>query len=425
MQIFKKLRRIVGPGVITGAADEDPSGIATYSQTGAQFGYGLLWITPFLLPLLIAIQEACARIGAATGKGIASIVREHYGKPVLYAVVTLLLIANTINIGTDIGAMAEAVQLLIPVNYTVMTIIFTVIILMLEIFISYKRYANILKWLCLFLVTYPLTVLIVNEPWLQLLKSTFIPHIEFNYQFLFIITGVAGTTISPYLFFWQASQEVEEEHAKHLIRKDGTPHINKRFIRNLQIDNFIGMLFSKICTWSIIVVAATVLHSHGITDIVTAADAAKALEPLVQTFPHSGYIAKLIFAFGIIGLGLLSVPVLAGSAAYAMSEAFQWREGLNLKFRKGHGFYGVIITSMIIGLCINFIGINPMKALVYTAVINGVIAVPLIFVIAIIARNEKIMGKYKSGVISTTFVWLTFASMALAACAMFLSFLIK
>lgn len=272
-----------------------------------------------------------------------------------------------------------------------------------------------------FLIAYPATVFIINEPWMTLLKATFIPHIEFNFAFLFIITGVLGTTISPYLFFWQASEEVEEERAKHLI-KNNKPHINKRFIRNLRIDNFVGMFFSEIGAWSIMVVAATVLNAHGITDIKTAADAAKALEPLVQTFPHAGYVSKLIFSIGIIGLGLLSVPVLAGSAAYALSEAFNWREGLHLQFKRAHGFYGVITIATVIGLCINFVGIDPMKALVYTAVINGVVAVPLIFMIALIANDQKIMGKYKSGVLSNTLVWMTFIGMAMAALAMIFTF---
>jgi NRAMP (natural resistance-associated macrophage protein)-like metal ion transporter len=422
MKTFKKFFRIFGPGVITGASDDDPSGIATYSQTGAQFGYGQLWAAVFMLPFQTAIQEASARIGAVTGQGIAAVIRKHYSQKVLYAVVFLVLIANIINIGADIGAMAEAAHLILPVNFVILTLLFTVVTLVLEIFISYKKYSRILMWLCLTLISYPLTVFIVTQPWWTLLKATFIPHIEFSFQFLFIITGVLGTTISPYLFFWQASQEVEEEHSKHLIKRNDVPHINKRFMRNLRIDNFVGMLFSEIGAWSIIVVSATVLHAHGITDIKTAADAAKALEPLVQTFPHAGYIAKFIFAIGIIGLGLLSVPVLAGSAAYAISEAFDWKSGLNFKLKKAHGFYGVITIATLIGFCINFIGINPFKALIYAAVINGIVAVPLIFIIGLIAKNEKIMGNHKSGWLSTIFVWLTFFGMAAAAVAMFFTF---
>lgn len=423
MRSIKRILRILGPGVITGAADDDPSGIATYSQTGAQFGYGQLWTALFMLPFQTAIQEACARIGAVKGKGITAVIKEYYSKQVLYPLVFLLLIANIINIGADIGAMAEAMRLIIPINFVILTLLFTSITLILEIFITYKKYVNILKWLCLSLMAYPITVFIIHVPWLTLLKATFIPHFEFNFQFLFIITGVLGTTISPYLFFWQASEEVEEERAKHLIKRDGMAHISKRFIRNLRIDNFIGMFFSEVVAWAIIVVAATVLHAHGITDIKTAADAAKALEPLVQTFSNAGYFSKVIFASGIVGLGLLAVPVLAGSAAYALSEMLNWREGLNLKFKKAHGFYGVITIATLIGLCINFVGIDPMKALVYAAVINGVVAVPLIFVIGLIARDEKIMGQYKSGQLSNIFVWMTFVAMAISAMAMFYTFM--
>jgi Mn2+/Fe2+ NRAMP family transporter len=262
-------------------------------------------------------------------------------------------------------------------------------------------------------------VFIVNQPWSVILAATFTPHIELNFAFLFIITGVLGTTISPYMFFWQASEEVEEEKSKHLIDHNGHPHIGKRFIHNLRLDNFVGMLFSEFATWSIIVVAATVLHGNGILTVNTAAEAAKAIEPLVSTFPNAGFLAKLIFSIGIIGLGLLAIPVLSGSAAYALSEAFNMKEGLNLKLKKAHGFYGVITVATLIGLMINFIGIDPIKALVFTAVFNGVAAVPLIFLIARIARNQKIMGEFRSGWLSNGMVWLTFSVMLAAAIAMF------
>ena len=412
----------MGPGVITGAADDDPSGIATYSQTGAQFGYGQLWTAVFMLPFQVAVQEACARIGAVTGKGIAAVINTHYSKKVLYAVVLLVLIANTINIGADIGAMAAAAHLIIPINFVILTLIFTVSILLLEIFTSYKVYSKILKWLCISLFAYPITVFIVSQPWLTLLKATFIPHIELNFQFLFIITGVLGTTISPYMFFWQASEETEEERMEHLLIGNQEPHIGKGFIKNLRIDNFVGMLFSEIGTWAIIVVTATVLNAHGITNIKTAADAAKALEPLVSTFPNVGYIAKVIFAVGVMGLGFLSIPILAGSAAYAFAEAFNLKEGLNQKLKKAHGFYGVITIATLIGLIINFVGIDPIKALVFAAVINGVVAVPLILVIGLIAKNKAIMGQYKSGWLSNILVWATFAGMGAAALGMLITF---
>jgi NRAMP (natural resistance-associated macrophage protein)-like metal ion transporter len=418
---LKKALKLLGPGVITGASDDDPSGIATYSQTGAQFGYGQLWTAIYLLPLLVGVQEACARIGVVTGKGIAAVVREHFSKPVLYVVILLVLIANTINIGADIGAMAAAANLLFSLPFVVFPILFTVLILTFEIFLSYKDYARVLKWLTLALLAYPLTALIVEEPWPAILRATFLPHVEFNFPFLFIITGVLGTTISPYMFIWQASEETEEERAAHLISKDGRPRINWGFIHNMRVDTLTGMLFSQIVTWSIIVVTATVLHAHQVTDVRTAADAARALEPLVHTFPNSGYITKVLFSTGIVGL--LSVPVLAGSASYAVSESFQWVEGLDQKLTKVRGFYGVIIVATIIGLLLNFIGVDPIKALVYSAVINGVVAVPLIVIIALIARNATIMGQYTSNWLSNLLLWLTFLGLGAAAIGMFATFL--
>jgi len=418
---IKKIFKIFGPGLITGAADDDPSGIATYSQTGSQFGYGQLWTVILMLPFMTAIQEACARIGAVTGKGIASVIKENYSKRMLYGAVILVLLANTINIGADLGAMAAAAQLIIPVNIVILTLFFTALILLLEIFISYKKYAKILKWLAISLLAYPLTLFLIREPWGTLLKATFVPHIELSFAFLFIITGVFGTTITPYMFFWEASEEVEEEREKHLI-KHGEVHVTKSFLRSLRIDNFVGMLSSEIATWCIIVVAATVLNANGVTNIATASDAAKALEPLVHTFPYAGFLAKLIFAAGITGLGLLAVPVLSASASYAVAETFNWKESLNLKLKKAHGFYGVITIATMIGLMINFIGIDPMKALIYAAVFNGVAAVPLIFIIAKIARNKKIMGEHRSGTLSNLLVWGTFILMGVASVAMIFTF---
>lgn len=424
-QKFSKLLRIFGPGLITGAADDDPSGIATYSQTGAQFGYGQLWMAAFLLPLMIAVQEACARIGMVTGKGIVTVVKENYTQKIALGVVILVLIANTINIGADIGAMAAAARLIVPINFVVLTLLFTAVVLLLEIFTSYKVYAKILRWLALALLSYVVTLLIVSVPWTTIIKATFLPHIEFNFAFLFIITGVIGTTISPYMFFWEADEEVEEEREKHLIVGKEKPKISWENIKAMRFDNALGMLASNIVTWCIIVTTATVLNAHGITDIKTSADAAKALEPLVSTFPNSGYLAKLLFSVGIIGLGLLAVPVLSGSASYAVSEAFSWKASLNLKIKRAHGFYGVITVATLIGLLINFIGIDPIKALVITAVINGVVAVPLIFLIAKIANNSSIMGEYKSKMLSNIFVWLTFFGMGIAALFMFISFFIN
>ena len=417
----KKILKMGGPGIITGAADDDPSGIATYTQTGAQFGYGQLWTAFLLLPFVVAIQEASARIGAVTGKGLAAVIKENYNKKILYATLALVLVANTINIGADLGAMGAAAHLIIPLNFGVLTLFFATLILVLEIFTNYKTYAKILKWLALVLIAYPLTVFLVQEPWMTLLKATFIPHVQFSFAFLFIITGVLGTTISPYMFFWEASEEIEEEKEKRII-KDGKPKITAAFIKKMRIDNFVGMLSSEVATWSIIVVGATVLNAHGIMNVGTAADAAKVLEPLVHSFPNAGFLAKLLFSIGIVGLGLLAVPVLSASASYALSETLNWKEGLNLKLKRAHGFYGVITIATLIGLMINFIGLDPIKALVFTAVFNGIAAVPLIFLIAKMAASEKIMGEYKSGILSNIVVWATFVLMAAAAIAMIATF---
>jgi NRAMP (natural resistance-associated macrophage protein)-like metal ion transporter len=415
---FSRIFRILGPGIITGAADDDPSGIATYSQTGAQFGYGQLWTAVFLYPFMTAVQEACARIGAVTKKGIAQVIRENYSKKMLLAAVTLILVANTVNIGADIGAMASAVRLILPVPFVVITLLFTALMLLLEIWIPYRTYARVLKWLAATLLVYPVVVFLVHEPWSEILAATFLPRISMSFGFLFILVGVAGTTISPYMFFWQASEEVEEEIKDGI---DKRPGVSKRFIRNMRIDTALGMFISEFITWCIIITTATVLHASGVTNIGTASDAARALEPLVHSFPNAGFLAELIFAIGIIGLGLLAVPVLAGSAAYALSEAFSWHEGLYRKFREAHGFYGVITVATVIGLLINFVGIDPIKALIVTAVLNGVVAVPLIAIIAVISSNEKVMGEHRSGWLSKTFLWLTFILMLAAATGMFIT----
>ena len=412
-----KFLSILGPGLTTGAADDDPSGIATYSQTGARFGYGQLWTALYMLPLMMAVQEACARIGMVKGKGIAGILKVHYNSKILYSVVALVTIANIINIGADIGAMAEAAKLLIPLPFAVWTLLFTAIVLLLEIFTTYKVYAKILKWLALSLLAYPITVFVVQLPWLTVLKATFIPHFELTFAFFFIITGVLGTTISPYMFFWEASQEVEEVKDKRMLRK-GIPQIRPSNIYRMRLDNNAGMIISEITTWSIMVVAGTVLHNSGITDVKTAADAAKALEPLVHSFPNAGYLSKFIFSIGIIGLGFLAVPILSGSAAYAVSEAVNWKSGLNLKLKKAHGFYGIITIATIIGLIINFVGINPVKALIYAAVLNGVAAVPLLFLIIKISSNERILGEFTSRMLSKILLWITFIAMAAAAVGM-------
>ncbi len=412
---FRKL----GPGIITGAADDDPSGIATYSQTGAQFGFGQLWTALYQIPLLLAVQEASARIGVVTGKGLAGVIREHYTRKILVGVVLLVAVANTINIGADIGAVAAAGQLVVKVPFWALAVATAVLLMVSEVFITYKTYARVLKWLALALLSYPATTFIVKQPWKQILYATVVPHIELTFAFFFIITGVFGTSISPYMFFWQASEEVEEEQAIGMpMRKDGSPKLPRRFIRDMRIDTLVGMISAELAQWFIIITTATVLFKHGTTAINTATDAAKALEPLVQSFPDSGQIAKDLFAVGVVGLGLLAIPVLAGSTAYALAEAFGWKQGLSKKFKQARAFYAVIVVSMAIGLLLNFIGIDPMKALVFTAVFNGVAAVPLLFLIAKINGNAQILGNHQGGVLSRTFVWATFGVMGLAAAAL-------
>jgi NRAMP (natural resistance-associated macrophage protein)-like metal ion transporter len=409
--------RIIGPGVVTGAADDDPSGIATYTQAGAQFGLQLPWTMLFTYPLMTAVQEACARVGAVTGKGLAAIIRENYPKKVLYPIILLVVAANTLNIGADIGAMAASMQLLIPgAPFALLAVGFAVIMLVLQIFVPYRTYMRILKWLAVALFSYFITAFMVNVPWLEVLKATLIPQFQFNTEFLYMIVAIFGTTISPYLFFWQASNVVEDEVAEHrLPQKGGIPKISKRYIRRLRIDTVVGMLFSNVTAWFIIIVGAVVLGSNGITNINNAADAAKAIEPLVQGFPNAGYFAKVIFAVGIIGVGLMSVPILAGASSYAISETFNWKEGLFRKFKQAREFYLVIIIGTLVGLSFNFIGLDPIKALIFTAVFNGVAAVPLIYFIAKLSSREDVMGEYKSRFWSKLGLWVAFAVMGVLA----------
>lgn len=419
-RFWTRLTRIVGPGIITGAADDDPSGIATYSQSGAQYGYGMLWTALYQLPFLMAIQEACARIGAVTGRGLAGVIKKHYSKKVLFFVVGLVVVANTINLGADFGAIIAAVRLLFDIPAYVVAIVAASFIIGLEVFVSYKKYAQVLKWLTLALFAYPLTALLLDFSWSEVLYSTIIPNIKLDFEFLFIVTGIFGTTISPYMFFWQASEEVEEEMDQGIIKRQGQkPTAISKFIKHMRFDNFIGMIFANTIQWFIVLVTATVLFKNGVHEILTAADAAKALEPLVSGFPNAGMIAKTLFAVGIIGIGLVGIPVLAGSASYALSEALSWKEGLYRKFNKAKGFYGIIIVATLVGLLMNFVGLDPIKALIFTAVFNGVAAVPLIFLIARINGNKEILGKYKGKILSKTLVWITFIVMSCSALGMF------
>ena len=402
---LRRALAVMGPGLITGAADDDPSGIATYSATGAQFGYSQLWTALWMLPLLVAVSEAAARIGFATGNGLGAVMRQRYAVPVVRGVILLLLAANVITIGADIGAVASAVQLIVPVPTPLLTVTFTALVLALEIGLSYKRYSSVLKWFSLALLAYPITVFLVAEPWPTILRATFVPNIQLSASFFYVLTAVIGTTISPYSFFWQSSQEAEEDRSQ-----GGT-----RSLRDLRLDNAAGMFTSQAVAWFIIVLAATVLHGGGVTNISSAAQVAGALQPLVHTFPHAGEIAKGLFAIGILGLGLLAVPVLAGSSSYAVGEEHGWKVGLDLEPRQGRRFYGVIIGAMLVGLVLTLIGVNPIAALVFASVFNGFAAVPVIWVIGRISSDRRVMGEARSGWLSRVLIWATFAGTSAAA----------
>ena len=423
---FNRFLRILGPGLVTGAADDDPSGIATYSQAGAGFGLGLLWAFPLMYPLLLAVQESCARIGAITGKGLAAVIKEHYNKKLLYAAVALVVVANTINIGADLGAMASTTQLFIDIPFALAAILYAVVIVLFVVFIPYRSYAKILKWLALALFAYPLTCFLVGQDWGEVFRHTFTLTPHLNFETMYIIVGMLGTTISPYLFFWDTSEQVEEEIAKRNVAKIGTvPISTKHFLHKMRLDNFVGMTLASLTAWFIVIACASTLFKSGVTEINSAADAAMALEPLVQQFPHAGLIAKLIFSVGVIGLGLLAIPVLAGSSSYAISETFGWKEGLYRKFKRAIGFYIVIILATLVGLLINFLGIDPIQALVFTAVFNGIAAVPLLYMIAKVGNNKAVMGEYKNGWISNGLVRLTFVVMAVAVVMLLYAFVVK
>jgi NRAMP (natural resistance-associated macrophage protein)-like metal ion transporter len=400
----------IGPGVITGAADDDPSGITTYSQTGAQFGTSLIWMAAWIYPLVATVQEMCARIALVTGRGLASNIKNTYSKKILYVCTILLFFANTLNIGADLGAMAKAVQLISPkISFIFLVIFIGIAGLFLEILVPYRRYTKYLKWLVIAVFSYILTGLIINMDWSLLLHDGLIPQITFSKSQILLITGILGTTISPYLFFWQTSQEIEEEITegkKTIQSRRGT---NEMEMKEMRVDIWVGMFLSNLVMFFIIAVCANTLFANGITNIGTAADAASALRPLAGNF------ATILFAIGIIGTGLLAIPVLAGSAAYAISESFGWKEGLYRKFKTAHAFYGVIAVSIVVGILINFIGIDPMKALLYSAIANGVVAPIILVFIVGISSNKKIMGEYHNKPITKILGWSATILMGLAA----------
>lgn len=379
--------KTLGPGLITGAADDDCSGIGTYSQVGSSYGLSLTWLALYLLPMMSAIQETVARIGIVTGKGLSGAIGKHYGRKILYPLILLLVIANTINIGADIGAMVASMQLLVPVNFVVGAIILTLLMLLLEVNVPYQKYSRILKWLTISLLGYILTGFIIKPDWLEVFKSIIRPNIQLNKGFIAAMVAVMGTTISPYLFFWQASEEVEEEREKGILN-DHRVVATRREIKEMRQDTFAGMAYANLVFLFIVITTAFVFHKNGIFDIETAEQAAAALKPL------AGRFASLLFTVGIFGVGLLAVPVLAGSSAYGMSELFKWREGLDKKYNQARGFYGVIIISMVVGLIMNFLGLNPIKALYWAAIVNGIVSPVLMYFIFKIGRDQKIMGEF-------------------------------
>lgn len=400
----------IGPGFITGAADDDPSGIATYAQTGAAFGYSQLWLVWLTSPSMIVIQQMCGRIGMVTGKGLAGIILEHYSRRVLYIAVLLLLIANTINIGADLGAMASSAQMLLGFPFFLCLALITGFIIVLEIFVPYRVYSRILKYLTLTLFSYILTAFVIRIDWEAVFHTMLIPNLKFSTDFLLNIVAVLGTTISPYLFFWQASEEVEEEVMNGQIPDIGIgkPLVTRKGVTRSNWDTVIGMLFAQIIMIFIIVITAATLNSSGITTIQTAAQAAEALRPL------AGDLAYLLFAVGIIGTGLLAVPVLAGASAYAIAETAEIKEGLGKKLGSAPGFYAVIAVSTLIGMSLDWLGIDPIKALYYTAVLNGLAAPPLMVLVIMIANRKDIMGQFVNSRGSNIVGWTITLIMALA-----------
>lgn len=414
-KVMKKGRdywHMLGPGLTTGASDDDPSGIATYSQTGAQYGFQLLWMAALTFPLMSVIQEMCARIGLVTGRGLAGTIRMHFSKKALYACTLLLFAANAFNIGADLGAMAKGAQLIRPsLSFPAMVMGFAILSLGLQIFTPYARYARYLKWLAMVLLAYVASALLAHVNWGDVLTHAFVPSITWSKDQILLICAILGTTISPYLFFWQTSQEVEEQilQGKTSIpmRRGATPDD----VRSMRIDVWSGMILSNVVFFFIVAACGATLYTHGIHSIDSAAQAAEALRPFAgaSTYP--------LFAIGIIGTGLLAIPVLAGSSSYAFAESFKWRSGLYRNLRQAHAFYGIIIISMLVGLGLNFVGLDPIKALIYSAVANGIVAPVVLVFIVLISSNKRIMGEWVNGRLATWIGWLVVALMSAAGIA--------
>jgi len=404
----------LGPGLITGAADDDPSGIATYSQAGAAFGYNILWTLLLTYPLMVAIQIVSAQIGRVSGHGLATNIRRHYPAWLLYSAVILLLVANTINIAADLTAMGAAVNLVVGGPTHIYTIGLALFSLVLQVFIPYQRYVRVLKWLTLVLFAYVGVVFAVQIPWTTVAMRTVLPQLSWNGSYVTTVVAVFGTTISPYLFFWQASQEVEELQAQHGQRAlKHAPSQGASNLKRIKFDTWIGMGFSNLIAFFIVLATAATLHAHNITDIETTSQAASALKPI------AGQFAFLLFSIGIIGTGLLALPVLAGSAAYAMAGTFEWKNSLELAPKLAKRFYGIIILATVVGLALDFTSIDPIKALFWSAVINGVTSVPIMVLMMKMASNPSIMGKFAISGRLRVVGWLATAVMAVAVVGMF------
>ena len=404
----------LGPGLITGASDDDPSGIATYSQVGAQFGYGLLWVMLFSYPLMAVIQEICARIGRVTGAGIAANMRKHYSPRLLYATIFLLCGANVFNLSADIGAIGAASQLMLGGPAAVYVLLLAIVSLLLQIFVHYKSYVKYLKWLTAALLSYVLTSFLVHVDWVHAMGGTLVPSFSRDPKYFIGLTAVLGTTLSPYLFFWQASEEAEDvrvnSHERPLKRAPRQAFEN---LRRIRFDTYVGMGISNLIAWFIILTAAATLHVRGIADIHTSAEAAKALEPL------AGRFSSFVFAAGIIGTGLLAIPVLAGSAAYGVAEAFKWRASLEQRPEEAKKFYFVLALATLIGLLLNFAGIDPIRALFWSAVLNGIVAVPLMAVTMLMSANRKVMGQFTVSVPLRIAGWVATVVMFLSSVGLF------
>ncbi len=402
---FKNFMKLLGPGLVTGASDDDPSGIATYSQAGAAYGLSTLWTAVIAFPLMAVIQQMCARIGLVTEQGLTGTLKKHYPKPILYLMVLFSFPAIVMNIGADIAGMGAVGNLLFPsVNANYFSVVFTLILLGLIIYLPYQKIASILKYLCIVLLVYLIVPFLYKQDWIAVFKAAILPTIEFNKNFIAILVGILGTTISPYLFFWQATMEVEEmKHKKnHLL-------VNKRIIKGMQQDVDFGMSFSGLVMFFIILTTGTVLYNSGVHQINTVEDAAMALKPLAGDF------AYLLFAIGVIGTGLLAIPVLSGSLSYIVTEAFGWEQGLDKKFHEAKAFYIIIAMSLILGLSLNYIGISPIDALIYTAILYGITAPVLIAIILHISNNKKIMGEFVNTRISNILGFTTLVIMAVAS----------